>query len=72
MFNSENFISATFVDQDRRYVEVLYTHDDEVHPFVVDIEDKDNPDVTRLFELYSMDELHESTYQYIQDQQLLY
>ena len=69
MFNKENFVSATFVDQDRRYVEVLYTHDDEVHPFVVDIEDKDNPDVTRLFELYSMDELHESTYQYIQDQQ---
>ena len=69
MFNSENFVSARFTNNARNLVEVLYNHNGELHPFILDINDKDNPDVIRLFEMYSMDELHESTYQYVQDQQ---
>ena len=63
MFNKENFVSATFIDKDTRYVEVLYTHDDELHPFVVDFEDKDNSDTKRLLEIQDMDDLLELTYQ---------
>ena len=69
MFNNENFVSARFTNNARNLVEVLYNHNGELHPFILDINDKDNPDVIRLFEMYSMDELHESTYQYVQDQQ---
>tara|TARA_B100001175_G_C19449258_1_gene610428 strand:- start:841 stop:1305 length:465 start_codon:yes stop_codon:yes gene_type:complete len=69
MFNTDNFVSARFTNNARNLVEVLYTHDDEIHPFMLDINDKDNPDIIRLFEIYSMDELHESTYQFVQDQQ---
>ena len=67
MFNNENFVSARFTNNARNLVEVLYNHNGELHPFILDINDKDNPDVIRLFEMYSMDELHESTYQYVQD-----
>lgn len=69
MFNNENFVSARFTNNARNLVEVLYNHNGELHPFILDINDKDNPDVIRLFEMYSMDELHETTYQYVQDQQ---
>ena len=54
MFNSDNFVSARFTNNARNLVEVLYEHDDELHPFMLDINDKDNPDVIRLFEIYSM------------------
>jgi hypothetical protein len=63
MFNKENFVSAIFTDQDRRYVEVLYIHDDEVHPFVVDLEDAENPDTKRLLDIHDMDDILELTYQ---------
>ena len=68
MFNKENFISATFADQDRRYVEVLYAHNDEVHPFVVDTLDQDNPDTKRLFEFQDYDTLLESSWQSMRQQ----
>ena len=48
MFNKENFVSATFADRDLRYVEVLYNHNKEIHTFVVDLLDTENPDTQRL------------------------
>ena len=57
MFNKENFVSATFIDQDRRYIEVLYTHDDEVHPFVVDFEDTENSDTKRLLDIHDLESI---------------
>ena len=63
MFNKENFISATFADQDKRYVEVLYAHNDEVHPFVVDTQDTDNPDTKRLFEFQDWESIELLTVQ---------
>ena len=57
MFNKENFISATFADQDRRYVEVLYAHNDEVHPFVVDFEDTENSDTKRLLDIHDLESI---------------
>ena len=42
MFNSDNFVSARFTNNARNLVEVLYEHDDELHPFMLDINDKDN------------------------------
>ena len=62
MFNKENFISATFTSGEYRYAEVLYTHNDKIHPHIVDTSDLEHPDTKRLLELYSMDELHETTY----------
>lgn len=63
MFNKENFVSATFTSEERRYVEVLYLHDDEIHPFVVDILDVDHPNTKELLEIQDMDDILELTYQ---------
>ena len=61
MFTKDTFINATFTNSEYRYVEVLYSHNNEVHPFIIDTSDLEHPDTKRLLELQDLDVIMENT-----------
>ena len=63
MFNEENFITAHFIDNERKNIEVLLKSEDEtaVNPYILEY-DVDNPICQELLKLCSLDQLHENTY----------
>tara|TARA_Y100001963_G_scaffold155939_1_gene248270 strand:+ start:63 stop:536 length:474 start_codon:yes stop_codon:yes gene_type:complete len=63
MFTKDTFISAVFTSDEYRYVEVLYSHNDEIHSFIVDTSDLENPDTERLLELQDLDIIMENTWE---------
>ena len=63
MFDEENFITAHFIDNERKNIEVLLKSEDEtaVNPYILEY-DVDNPTCQELLKLCSLDQLHENTY----------
>ena len=63
MFDEENFITAQFIDNKRKNIEVLLKSDDgtKVNPYILEY-DVDNPICQELLKLCSLDQLHENTY----------
>ena len=63
MFNEENFITAHFIDNERKNIEVLLKSDDgtAVNPYILEY-DVDNSICQELLKLCSLDQLHENTY----------
>ena len=73
MFNEENFITAHFIDNERKNIEVLLKSEDEtaVNPYILEY-DVDNPTCQELLKLCSLDQLHENTYTKIQEERKAY
>ena len=63
MINEENFITAHFIDNERKNIEILLKSDDgtAVNPHILEY-DVDNPNCQELLKFISLDQLHENTY----------
>jgi len=63
MINEENFITAHFIDNERKNIEILLKSDDgtAVNPHILEY-DVDNPNCQELLKFCSLDQLHENTY----------
>jgi len=65
IITKETFVSATFIDQDRKNLEVLLnmSHTDELHltPHIVEA-DEDNADYKELLKITTLDAIHEETH----------
>jgi len=73
MFNEENFITANFIDNERKNIEVLLKSDDgtAVNPYILEY-DIDNPICQELLKICSLDQLHENTYTKKQEERKAY
>ena len=73
MFDEENFITAQFIDNERKNIEVLLKSEDEtaVNPYILEY-DVDNPICQELLKLCSLDQLHENTYTKKQEERKAY
>ena len=63
MINKDNYITAHFIDNERKNIEVLLTSSDgtKVNPYILEY-DVDNPICQELLKISPLDELHENTY----------
>ena len=63
MINKDNYVTAQFIDEGRKNIEVLLKSEDEtaVNPYILEY-DVDNPICQELLKLCSLDQLHENTY----------
>ena len=73
MFNEENFITANFIDNERKTIEVLLKSDDgtAVNPYILEY-DVDNSICQELLKLCSLDQLHENTYSKKQEERKVF
>ena len=73
MFDEENFITAHFIDNERKNIEVLLKSEDEtaVNPYILEY-DVDNPICQELLKLCSLDQLHENTYNKKQEERKVF
>ena len=67
MITKENYITAHFIDNDRKNIEILLRDDknEKVIPFNVEY-NPEHPNCQDLLKLVDLDTLHENTYQKIQ------
>ena len=72
MITKENYITASFIDNDRKNIEVLLRDDknEKVIPFIVEY-NPEHPNCQDLLKLVDLDTLHENTYQKIQTEKNL-
>lgn len=63
MFNKDNFLEASFIDNDRKNIEVLTKSDDgkKIIPTIIPY-DENNHMFKELMELITIDKLHEDTH----------
>ena len=63
MFNKENFVEASFIDSERKNIEVLTKSDDgkSVIPTIIPF-DETNHMFKELMDIKTLDELHEDTH----------
>ena len=63
MITEKNYITAYFIDNERKNIEVLLKSDDgtAVNPHILEY-DIDNPNCQELLKFISLDQLHENTY----------
>ena len=65
MITKKNFVEATFIDEDRKTIEVLldlpHTDKKTLTPYVIEA-DENNKDYKALLKLVTTDQLHENTY----------
>ena len=73
MFDEENFITAHFIDNERKNIEVLLKSDDgtAVNPYILEY-DVDNSICQELLKLCSLDQLHENTYSKKQEERKVF
>ena len=63
MINQKNYITATFIDNERKNIEVLLKGDDGTSAYTHILEyDPEHPDCKELLEVSSLDEIHENTW----------
>ena len=69
MITKENYISASFIDNDRKNIEVLIkdTENDKVISQVIEY-NTEHPSCQALLTIITLDQLHENTYNKIKDQ----
>ena len=63
----ENLIEATFVNDDRTIIEVLFTSDNTARSAIIEY-DTNHPDFQALMKVISVDDLHEMTWQKKKDE----
>jgi hypothetical protein len=65
----DNFITAYFCDEDRKFIEILATSEDkkETYPTVIPF-DENEPQYKILLEFVTLDDLHEITYKRKQEE----
>ena len=63
MITEENYLTATFIDSERKNIEVLLKSDDgkAVNPFILEY-DPNNSICKELLSVVTLDQLHENTY----------
>ena len=63
MITKDTFITASFIDNERKNIEILLKDDEEtkVYPYILEY-NPDNPICKELLEICSLDQLHENTY----------
>ena len=73
MFNEENFITANFIDNERKTIEVLLKSDDgtAVNPYILEY-NVNNTICQELLKLCSLDQLHENTYSKKQEERKVF
>jgi len=64
----ENFITARYLDNDKRTVEVLYTENGETVSHVMQ-HDNSHPDFKKLLEITTINDLHSNTVAFIKSSQ---
>ena len=64
MISEANYITATFIDNERKTIEVILKDEEEtkVYPYILEY-NPDNPICKELLEICSLDQLHENTWQ---------
>tara|TARA_Y100000294_G_scaffold51066_1_gene48093 strand:- start:18 stop:506 length:489 start_codon:yes stop_codon:yes gene_type:complete len=64
MISGANYITAHFIDNERKNIEVILKDDDEtkVYPYILEY-NPDNPICKELLKVCSLDELHENTWE---------
>jgi|AOAMet1_04_M0_20_1038515.scaffolds.fasta_scaffold07166_2 hypothetical protein len=65
MINKDSYVTATFIDNDRKNIEVLVRHhenENEMTPLIIEASDEQQ-DFNDLMELVTMDQLHEQTWE---------
>ena len=69
MITKENYISASFIDNDRKNIEVLIKdiENDKVISHVIEY-NTEHPSCQELLKIITLDQLHENTYNKIKDQ----
>ena len=69
MITKENYITASFIDNERKTIEVILKDDKEtkVYPYILEY-DIDNPICQELLKIITLDELHENTWQKKKDE----
>jgi len=73
MITPDNFITAHFIDNERKNIEVLLKSDDgtAVNPHILEY-DVNDPNCQELLKFCSLDQLHENTYTKIQEERKAY
>ena len=73
MINQKNYITATFIDNERKNIEVLLKGDDGTSAYTHILEyDPEHPDCKELLEVSSLDEIHENTWNKKKDEVKLF
>jgi hypothetical protein len=69
MITKDTFITASFIDNERKNIEILLKDDEEtkVYPYILEY-NPDNPICKELLEICSLDQLHENTWQKKKDE----
>jgi hypothetical protein len=65
---TENFITARYIDNAKKNVEILYKDGDKVIPHIIE-HDTEHPDWQQLMTITSLDEIHLNTHNYIKQSQ---
>jgi hypothetical protein len=64
----ENFISARYVDNEKKIVEILYKMGDKNIPHIIE-HDTEHPDWQQLMTITNLDEIHLNTHNFIKQSQ---
>ena len=62
MITKKNYITANFIDNERKNIEILLKDGDITRPHIIEA-DEDNSDYKALLKIVTVDELHEQTHQ---------
>ena len=64
MISEANYITAHFIDNERKNIEVILKDEEEtkIYPYILEY-NPDNPICKELLEICSLDQLHENTWQ---------
>ena len=62
MITKKNYITANFIDNERKNIEILLKDGDITRPHIIEA-DEDNSDYKDLLKIVTVDELHEQTHQ---------
>ena len=62
MITKESYITANFIDNERKNIEILLKDGDITRPHIIEA-DEDNSDYKALLKIVTVDELHEQTHQ---------
>ena len=69
MISEANYITAHFIDNERKNIEVLLKSDDGVSAYTHILEyDSEHPDCKELLEVCNLDQLHENTHTKVNEQ----
>ena len=66
--NNDNFISARYIDNEKKHVEILYKDGEQTLGHVIE-HNTEHPDWLELMTLTTIDELHANTHAYIKQSQ---